>query len=151
MFKKLNRKNIGWTMLIVFLAMQVFSIDKTNPTTDEKVDFLSTVDVPNDVKMLLENACMDCHSHNTTYPWYTNIEPVSWLVKGHIKEGRKHLNFSTWQTYDSPRKSHKIDECIEVIEEKWMPMASYTWMHSEAKLTDDNRSRLIAFFESLRR
>lgn len=150
MLKKLNKKNVGWTMLIIFLAMQVFSIDKTNPEVDKTLDFFSTVDVPNDVKTLLVNACMDCHSDETNYPWYTNIEPVSWFVKGHIKEGRRRLNFSKWQAYDSPRKSHKIDECIEAIEEKWMPMSSYKWMHSSARISDPERKRLVVFFESLR-
>lgn len=130
--------------------MQVFSIDKTNPPIDEKLDFFSTVQVPEDVNTMLKYSCVDCHSHSSKYPWYTNIEPISWWIKGHIKGGLQHLNFSVWQAYDAPKRRHKIDECIEVLEQERMPIKSYTWAHKEAKLTDEDRKRLIVFFESLR-
>ena len=136
--------------LATLLIIQVFSIDKTNPAIDSNMDFFQTVDIPNDVKTMLKNACADCHSHEIKYPWYTNIEPFSWWIKGHIKGGLDQLNFSKWQQYDAPRKNHKIDECIEVIEKKSMPLTSYVWMHKDAKLSDEDRTRLVAFFESLR-
>jgi hypothetical protein len=148
--KKLNVKKILLILLALLVIIQVFSIDKTRPEIVASEDLLQSDAVPEDVKTLLRNACADCHSFETKYPWYTNIEPLSWWIKGHIKGGRQKLNFSIWNSYPDKRKAHKIDECIEVLEQKRMPMKSYTWIHSEAKLSDENNKRLMAYFESLR-
>lgn len=149
-FMKGNKKKIALGILVLLLVIQVFSIDKTNPSIDPQLNMFDTVEMPNDVKTLLKNACADCHTNETKYPWYTNIEPVSWWIKRHINKGRGNLNFSSWESLDASRKNHKINECIEVIEKKWMPMATYTWLHSDAKLSDADRKRLVVFFESLR-
>jgi len=146
-----KKKKVAIIVFVLLLIIQVFSIDKTNPPVDPTLDMFATVQMPDDVSTLLKNACSDCHSNTTEYPWYTNVEPISWWIKGHITGGREHLNFSEWQSYDSPRKNHKINECIEVIEKKWMPMATYAWLHPDAKLSDKDRQRLIVFFESLRK
>lgn len=150
MKKYLTLKNILILLLAVFLVMQVFGIDKTPPATVASEDLLADPQMPEDVRQLLKNACADCHSHNTQYPWYSNIEPVSWWLRGHIEHGRKNLNFSKWHSYDAGRKAHKIDECVEVLEERIMPFNSYVLMHKEAKLSDEQNERLIAYFQSLR-
>lgn len=135
---------------IVLFLIQFIRIDKHNPPIDPKLDFYSKYDVPMDVKTLLHNACDDCHSHSVKYPWYTNIQPVGWWIKGHINGGLEHLNFSVWNEYDVPKQNHKIDECIEYIEKGWMPLGTYKFLHPEAKLTEEERKRMVAFFESIR-
>lgn len=150
MKKHLTLKNILITLLGVLIFIQIFSIDKSLPPTVESEDFFSDASVPDDVKLLVKRACADCHSHNTKYPWYSNIEPVSWWLQGHIEHGRQTLNFSKWNAYEEERRSHKIEECIEVLENRWMPMSSYVKMHPEAKLSDEENNRLIAYFQSLR-
>ena len=91
--KNFSRKKVGWGALILLLLIQVFSIDKTNPPADPQDDFMTLTAPPVEIKTILKNACYDCHSNHTEYPWYTNIEPVSWWVKGHIKNGRRQVNF----------------------------------------------------------
>jgi hypothetical protein len=145
-----RKTKITLGIILFLLVIQVFSIDKTNPKVDPNVDMFKTVKMPVDVEVLLKNACADCHSYETKYPWYTSVEPISWLIKGHINGGRDHFNMSEWQSYDVSKKNHKVNDCMEVIEKKWMPMATYTWMHPKAKLSDADRKRLIVFFESLR-
>ena len=93
----------------------------------------------------LKIACYDCHSNQSAYPWYTNIAPVSWWVKNHINEGSHHLNFSEWGTYSEKRKKHKLEECIEMVEEGEMPIDSYLWTHSDAKLTKEEKEALISW------
>jgi len=136
--------------LFALIVIQLFSIDKTNPPIDPKLDFYGSYDIPAKVKTNLANACNDCHSHDREYPWYTNIEPVSWWVRGHIRGGSDKLNFSVWNEYDNNKKIHKIEECIEVLEENRMPLKSYTWAHAEAKLSDEDKQEMIEFFKSIR-
>ena len=82
---------------------------------------------------------------------YTNVEPVSWWIKGHINEGRDELNFSEWKTYSPKRSSHKLEEIIELVEDHEMPLDSYTWAHSEARLSEKQRDQLIKWVQELRK
>jgi cytochrome c551/c552 len=145
---KLTIKKIGIVFIVLFIVIQVFRINKTITPVNEQTDFMAVTQTNPEVATILKNACYDCHSNQPTYPWYTNVAPVSWWIKNHINEGSKHLNFSIWQTYTVKRKDHKLEECVEMIEEGEMPMNSYTWMHPEAKLTDAQKQLLIDWFKA---
>ena len=145
---KLSLKKIGIAFIVLFIVIQVFRINKTITPVNEQTDFIAVTQTNPEVATILKNACYDCHSNQPTYPWYTSIAPVSWWIKNHINEGSKHLNFSIWQTYTVKRKDHKLEECVEMIEEGEMPMNSYTWMHQEAKLTDAQKQLLIDWFKA---
>jgi cbb3-type cytochrome oxidase cytochrome c subunit len=145
---KLSLKKIGIAFIVLFIVIQVFRINKTITPVNEQTDFMAVTQTNPEVATILKNACYDCHSNQPTYPWYTSIAPVSWWIKNHINEGSKHLNFSIWQTYTVKRKDHKLEECVEMIEEGEMPMNSYTWMHQEAKLTDAQKQLLIDWFKA---
>jgi hypothetical protein len=151
MKKKFTKRNILIGTIALLLLIQLFRIDKTIKPVDPQNDFIA-ITKPNDneVTTLLKTACYDCHSSQPSYPWYTNIAPVSWWIKHHIDEGQHELNFSDWASYSEKRKHHKLEECIEMIEEGEMPMASYTWMHKEAKLTDAQKIKLVEFFRALK-
>lgn len=145
---KLSLKRIGIAFIVLFIVIQVFQINKTITPVNEQTDFMAVTQTNPEVATILKNACYDCHSNQPTYPWYTSVAPVSWWIKNHINEGSKHLNFSIWQTYTVKRKDHKLEECVEMIEEGEMPMNSYTWMHPEAKLTDAQKQLLIDWFKA---
>lgn len=145
---KLSLKRIGIAFIVLFIVIQVFQINKTINPVNEQTDFMAVTQTNPEVATILKNACYDCHSNQPTYPWYTSVAPVSWWIKNHINEGSKHLNFSIWQTYTVKRKDHKLEECVEMIEEGEMPMNSYTWMHPEAKLTDAQKQLLIDWFKA---
>ena len=145
---KLSLKRIGIAFIVLFIVIQVFRINKTITPVNEQTDFMAVTQTNPEVATILKNACYDCHSNQPTYPWYTSVAPVSWWIKNHINEGSKHLNFSIWQTYTVKRKDHKLEECVEMIEEGEMPMNSYTWMHPEAKLTDAQKLLLIDWFKA---
>jgi len=147
---KVKRKHILPILAALLVLIQFIRIDKTNPPVDASLDFLATMNPPEATKLMIKNACYDCHAHTTKYPWYTNIAPVSWWIKGHITNGRSHLNFSTWRNYDADKRAHKIEECIEYVENAWMPLNSYTWLHPEAKMTDDDRQSMVNYLKSLK-
>lgn len=142
MFKKIS---IGLIALLVII--QFFRIDKINPAIIEENDFIIIANPPENVAKIIKTSCYDCHSNETKYPWYTNFAPLSWWIKHHIDEGRDELNFSEWGTYKEKRKNHKIEECIELIDEDEMPLSSYLITHSDAKLTDDDKRSLLEWFK----
>lgn len=147
----MRKKIFQYSLLILVAAlviMQFFQIDKSSPEIVPAEDFLVAMNPPEDVKMLLENACYDCHSHHTVYPWYSNIAPVSWWLKDHVDDARKHLNFSIWTTYSPKKAAHKLEECFEMVEETEMPMKSYLITHGEARITDAERLKLVGWFKA---
>ena len=99
---------------------------------------------------MLKTSCYDCHSNESIYPWYTNIAPVSWWIKKHINEGRDELNFSEWGNYSARRKDHKLDEIIELVEEGEMPLKSYLITHGDAKISTEQRAKIIEWAKTVR-
>ena len=136
---------------MVFIIIQFFPIDKSNPITNEGMDFLKIKNTPEPIAKLIRNSCYDCHSNETKYPFYSNIQPVAWLLKNHIDEGRKELNFSTFATYEPKRQAHKLEEAAEYVEQKNMPLESYTLGHSDAKLSDEQRKQLVNYFRMVQK
>lgn len=145
------KTKIVLAVVALLVIIQFFRIDKSNPQSNPQDDILIVENVPNDIGMILKTSCYDCHSNATTYPWYSNIAPVSWWLKHHVDEGREELNFSVWATYSAKRKDHKLEEVDELVEKDEMPMPSYLWMHGDAKLTEQQKNQLMNWAKSLRK
>lgn len=92
---------------------------------------------------LFNRACADCHSHETRYPWYASIAPVSWLVQHDIDEGREHFNVSMLGV----QKKNKIKDSAEETKEGEMPMWIYTVAHPEARLSKTETLELASGLE----
>ncbi len=137
-------------LVFVLISMQFISIDRTNPPVDESIDFLSNYTLSSSTSSLLKKACYDCHSYETVYPWYSHVAPVSFFLEDHIKHGRGELNFSEFDSYSLKKKDHKLEEVIEALEEGWMPLNNYVWLHSEADLTLEQRRAMAKEFEEIR-
>lgn len=106
--------------------------------------------IPADVKTILAKACNDCHSNNTNYPWYSKIQPVHWWLEDHIKDGKKELNLDEYTGRSLRFQYKKMEEIIDQVKEGEMPLNSYTWIHKDAKLTEDEKSKLIGWANSVR-
>lgn len=144
-------KKILIAFVVLFVIIQFFRIDKTNPVSAKENDFIEIYQPPAEITEMIKASCYDCHSNTTKYPWYTNVAPVSWFVKDHINEGRDYFNFSEWSLMTDKRQDHILEECGEEVEENEMPLPSYLWTHSEAELSHDQRETLEHYFESLRK
>lgn len=142
-------KKIGIGLLAVLVIIQFFRIDKENSETIPRKDFITQTSPPEAIQKLLKNACYDCHSNTTKYPWYSNVAPISWWVKDHINEGREELNFSNWADYSLKKQIHKMEECWEMIEEGEMPLESYLITHGEAELTAEEKELFIEWFKGM--
>src|SRR5207253_7873948 len=102
----------------------------------------AAVAVPPDISFILSRSCNDCHTNNTIYPWYSYIQPAGWFLKNHIDEGRRHLNFSVFNTYTPNKKAKKLEEICEQIDSGEMPLPSYLWLHGNAVLKDTEAKAL---------
>lgn len=141
----MNRKRVFLGLAIFLVLIQFIRIDKTNPPVDPKVDFATIAHPPAAVLSVIKGACYDCHSYETQYPWYSNIAPVSWWIKGHKNEAIEHFNFSTLGTLNAEDLKWALGTAADEIREKRMPLRSYTWMHPEARLTDEQRALLAVW------
>jgi hypothetical protein len=142
------KKIILLILVVIFIAIQFFRIDTTNPKADPLKDFFTISNPPEDIKGIFKNSCYDCHSDQTEYPWYSNIAPVSWLLKSHIDEGRENLNFSEWGDYSTDEQNEILDICKEKIKADEMPLSAYTLMHSNAKLDEKKKTLLFDWIKN---
>jgi hypothetical protein len=119
---------------VLFLLLQLIPVDRTNPPITQEIKW----DSP-ETRELAQRACLDCHSNETVWPWYSYVAPISMRVVKHVDDGRYHLNFSQWD-----RENHELDSVIENIQEGKMPLRDYLLLHPEARLTDAETEQLIA-------
>ena len=144
-------KSILYILIGLFIVAQFIPRNNNNigdaitPTSLE-----STHQVPKEVAGILQQSCYDCHSNHTEYPWYSQIQPVSWWLNHHVEEGKQELNFSEFNNYSLRRQYHKLEEVAEQVEEDEMPLGSYTLIHQNAKLSSEQARLLASWANSLR-
>lgn len=139
-------KKVLIIIVIVFVFMQFFRIDKNNPIVKPEENYVTITHAPKEVESILKSSCYDCHSNESKYPWYTNIAPISWYVKDHINEGRSYLNFSEFGRYNNYQKKHIYESLYAAANEGWMPLDSYLWIHKDAKLSTKDKKILKEWF-----
>jgi hypothetical protein len=138
--KKANYLIIG--VAVLFIAIQFVQPDRTNPPAN--ASFEGVAKIAPEAGPILKRACADCHSNETTWPWYSRIAPVSWLVADDVKEGRAHLNFSEWNFLSPEASAIKLREICREVKSGGMPMWQYRLMHPEARLTPEEVRRICS-------
>lgn len=134
----------------MFVGIQFVPTDLNQSEIVPKSDFLLVNDIPEKIGALVKESCYDCHSNNTKYPWYNKIQPVTWFLNNHIKKGKLELNFSEWDSLSNRRKASKLRSIIKQIEGNKMPLKSYTFIHKNAKLSEDEKSAIIKWIVQLK-
>lgn len=129
--------------LIALVVIQFIPVEKNEGGYESLDTFLAETKPSDAVAATLKTACYDCHSNQTEYPWYSNLAPASFFLADHVKDGKRHLNFSEWEAYSAKRKDHELDELIEEVEDGEMPLESYTLIHTKAKLNSSQTEALI--------
>lgn len=127
----------AFTLLAVFAGMQLFQPDRTNPPV------VADVGAPPEVEEILRGACYDCHSHETRWPWYAYVAPISWWLVEHVDHARGDLNFSRWPEYDLEEREDAFEGIREQITKDEMPLRSYRLLHRSARLTDAQKETLL--------
>ena len=136
-------KKILLGVTIIFVAIQFIIPARNKSRQILPTDIINTYAVPEKVYAVLKKACYDCHSNNTRYPWYADLQPFGWQLQQHIKNGKKDLNFSEFGSYSSRRKINKLRAIDKSIKNGTMPLSSYTLLHKNARLTKDEKQLII--------
>ena len=143
-------KKILVVLLIALIIIQFFH-PKKNQASATQPNYVGNVfAIPADVQGILKKACNDCHSNNTVYPWYSKIQPVDWWLDHHVKEGKKELNLDDFSQRSLRFQYKKMEEIAEQVKKGEMPLNSYLWIHKDAKLTDDEKNKLINWADAIR-
>lgn len=134
-------------LLIAFVVIQFFHPGKNTDNTPSATanDVNKVFPTSDNVQSILERSCYDCHSNNTRYPWYAEVQPVAWWLNDHIEEGKREVNFNEFSTYRPGRQYKKLEEIIEQVKEDEMPLSSYTLIHKDAVLNKEQKLALSSW------
>jgi hypothetical protein len=132
-------------IVVAFIIGQFIRPDFTNPPVVQSETLSASTEVPPDVQAVLSRSCSDCHSNETRYPWYSKVTPFNWFLADHIKDGRREMNLSVWNTYTPKKKMKKLEEVCEQVEQGEMPLPSYLWIHREAVLAEGDAALLCSW------
>ncbi|HEX7652255.1 MAG TPA: heme-binding domain-containing protein [Verrucomicrobiae bacterium] len=138
-----------WRLLLLtgagLLALLQFAAPaRTNPPVTR--DFLVATAPPAVVGERLRAACYDCHSHETQWPWYSRVPPLSYLITGHVNAGRARLDLSAWPA-DSAAAARRLTAMAEALTTATMPLPAYLQWHPDARLTTVERATLATWLE----
>jgi len=143
-------KIIAIILLVALVGIQFIPTTRNQSDSVPSTDFMLINNVPENIKKKLQVSCYDCHSYNTQYPWYNKVQPIAWFMEDHIKKGKKELNFSEWADYSNRRKKSKLKSIISQIEDGKMPIASYTLIHGDARLSESDKELIMDWFLKLK-
>ncbi|MEP6465339.1 MAG: heme-binding domain-containing protein [Parafilimonas sp.] len=144
-------KKILLILLLIFVAVQFIRPQKNLHPGVQPNDISTLYVVPADVDSILVKACKDCHSNNTRYPWYNNIQPVAWFLANHVEGGTRSFNLNEFATYPVFRQYDKISEIKKQIDKGDMPLSTYTLIHTDARLTDSQKNTIISWSEGIKK
>lgn len=116
----------------VLLLIQLIPVTRDNPE-DQRGPGASPA-----VEAVLRRACYDCHSHETVWPWYSRIAPVSWLIAWDVREGRTTFNLSNLQDISEETQVKVRAAARKVVEDGEMPPWYYRPLHPDARLTEQD-------------
>ena len=148
MFKKIL-KNTALFLLAALVVIQFFHPKKNKAEGPQPNYIGNTFPIPEDVKSILTKACNDCHSNNTRYPWYAKIQPVHWWLNGHINDGKRGMNLDEYTNKRLRFQYNKMKDVIELVKKGGMPINSYTWTHKDARLTQEEKSKITGWAQSV--
>ena len=135
-------KRIGIAIVVLLVVIQAIRPARTNPPVDETRTIQTNSTITPQISAIFERSCKDCHSFRTTWPWYSQVAPVSWLLVSDVNAARKEVSLSEWGTYDPRTKLSKLQKICEEVEKDDMPLGIYVVLHPVAKLSDADKRAL---------
>jgi hypothetical protein len=135
-------KRVLFALAIVFVAIQFVPYGwwHENPPVVDGAPWPDPA-----AEAVARSSCYGCHSHETDWPLYSYVAPMSWLVRSDVENGRDEFNFSEWD-----RSGGDADKAVEVIEDGSMPPDRYTAIHRDASLSAEERDVLISALLAMR-
>jgi Haem-binding domain len=139
------KKQLTIILAGIFVIMQFFR-PESNLSNDQTYHISKQYKLPSEVERLLKLDCYDCHSNYTNYTWPYKLQPTAWWMSGHVREGKKHLNFSAFTALSPEEQRKKFDAITEMVTAKEMPLPSYSYVgfhRQTANITDAERQTLV--------
>lgn len=135
--------------LVIFLLMQLYQPARNKDNGEVLPSHITRLyHMPDSVQLIFAATCYDCHSNNTKYPLYSYIQPARFMMERHIRNGKKDLNFSEFGNYSKRRQESKLERIIKQVQSGEMPLASYTFLHKNSKLTSRQRETIINWVDT---
>lgn len=138
-----------WIVLIVLVGIQFVPVQRNEIEPVTNADFIEHYESPIVIGNIIRASCYDCHSNQTKYPWYSNVQPIGFLLQNHISEGKSELNLSEYGLLSNRMKRAKLKSILSQINDDKMPMPSYLLLHSEAKLDSLKKALLVSYLDSI--
>jgi hypothetical protein len=143
-------KKILVVLLVVLVVIQFIHPARNISKKEQPNNIARAYNVPDSVKTILDKACLDCHSNNTRYLWYFNIQPVDWWLTHHINDGKEGFNFDEYLNKPPRYQYNKLEDAEKMVKKGEMPLDSYTWIHKEAILSEQEKNTFVNWAESIR-
>jgi len=134
-------------LLGTFIIIQFFPTMKNKSDVVPATDLITSRAVPSQVATLLHNACYDCHSNNTNYPWYNKVQPLAWFLEGHIQDAKRELNFNRFETYSRKEQKDFFEDIAFLVKNDKMPLSSYQFLHAESRLSEKEKQQIVNWAE----
>ena len=136
-------------LCLIFVAIQLIQPAHNKSGQVSSSDFAVLYDVPKPVEYILQNACYDCHSNNTQYPWYSNIQPLAWMMERHIKNGKEKLNFSEFGDNTKRKQVSRLKGIANQIKDDAMPISTYKIMHKKSNLKIEQKTLIVDWMNKI--
>ena len=143
-------RRIGLAILVLLVAGQFIPVNRSSPRVDPSQTIYATLPTPTEAKAVFERSCKNCHSDETSWPWYSYVAPVSWVITRDVRQARKAMNLSEWGSYSANQKTDKLEEICEQLINGDMPDRKYTLIHRHARLTAKERDLVCQWTEDSR-
>jgi hypothetical protein len=137
--KLLVRVTLGGITLLGLVQLVPYGRNHVNPPVTREVPWPDAR-----TRQIAARACLDCHSNETRWPWYSKVAPMSWLVYRDVKEGRRHVNFSEWD-----KEQDGSDNTVEMLRRGKMPFPPYLILHPDARLGADDKQALMKGLQAI--
>jgi hypothetical protein len=143
-------KRIGIGVAVLVVICQLFPIRRDNPAFNRSHTIEATESLPPAVKAVLGRSCLNCHSSQTSWPWYSYVAPVSWMISGDVHDARKAMNLSDWGNYPAKKREEKLEEICEQVTNGDMPDRKYALFHRSSRITPQERDAVCQWTEDSR-
>jgi hypothetical protein len=140
-------KKVLLGLLVILVIIQFIQPARNKSGQAMPNDISKMVAMPAKVQGILKKACYDCHSNNTQYPWYANVQPLNWFLDDHVQSGKAELNFNEFGAYTPRRQQSKLRSIENSLKDGTMPLSSYTLIHRNAILSEAEKMQIISWVQ----